>query len=51
MAVLPESCDRLWPDAAVQACRAEIEGLASRKCALGEFEPDDSVIIRTADVD
>ena len=42
--------DRLRPDAAFQAHRAEIEVIASRQYALGELEPDGSVIIRTADL-
>jgi prophage maintenance system killer protein len=42
--------DRLRPDAAFQAHRPEIETLASRKYALGQLEPDGSIIIRTADV-
>jgi uncharacterized protein DUF1488 len=40
---------KLRPDAAFRAHRAEIEAFASRKYALGQLEPDGSIIIRTAD--
>ncbi|HVN01349.1 MAG TPA: DUF1488 family protein, partial [Caulobacteraceae bacterium] len=42
--------DRLRPDAAFQAHRAEIAAFASRKYALGQSEPDGSVLIRTGDL-
>ena len=42
--------DRLRPDAAFQANRAEIEALANRKYVRGRLEPDGSIIIRTEDV-
>jgi Fic family protein len=42
--------DRLKPDAAFQAHRAEIEAIASRKYARGQLEPDESVLIRTGDL-
>jgi Fic family protein len=42
--------DRLRPDAAFQAHRAEIEAFASRKYMLGQMEPDGTVLIRTGDL-
>ena len=42
--------DRLRPDAAFRARRADIEALASRKYARGQLEPDGSIIIRTEDI-
>lgn len=42
--------DRLRPEAAFQTHRAKIEALASRKYALGQLEPDGSIVIRTTDV-
>jgi Fic family protein len=42
--------DRLRPDAAFQAHRAEIEAFANRKYARGQSEPDGSIIIRTEDL-
>lgn len=42
--------DRLRPDAAFQAHRAEIEALANRKYGRGQLEPDGSIIIRTGDL-
>jgi Fic family protein len=42
--------DRLRPDAAFQAHRADIEAFASRKYARGLLEPDGSIILRTEDV-
>ena len=42
--------DRLEPDAAFQAHRAEIEAFANRKYGRGQLEPDGSIIIRTDDL-
>jgi Fic family protein len=42
--------DRLQPNAAFQAHRAEIEVFASRKYVRGQLEPDGSVLIRTGDL-
>jgi len=42
--------DRLGPDSAFQAHRAEIEAFASRKYARCQLEPDSSIIIRTGDL-
>jgi len=42
--------DRLRPDAAFRAHRAEIEALANRKYVYGQLEPDGSVLIRTGDL-
>jgi Fic family protein len=42
--------DRLRPDAAFLAHRADIEAFASRKYARRQLEPDGSIIIRTGDL-
>jgi len=42
--------DRLKPDSAFQAHRAEIEAFADRKYGRGQLEPDGSIIIRTEDL-
>jgi Fic family protein len=42
--------DKLRPDEAFRKNRAEIEAFASRKYALGQLEPDGSIIIRTGDL-
>jgi len=42
--------DRLRPDAAFRAHRAEIEAFASLKYARGQLEPDGSILIRTRDL-
>jgi Fic family protein len=41
--------DTLRPDAAFRKHRDEIEALASRKYALGQWEPDGGIVIRTLD--
>ena len=42
--------DKLRPDAAFKAHRAEIEALAARKYAHGQLEPDGGIVMRTAEV-
>jgi transcriptional regulator with XRE-family HTH domain len=42
--------DRLRPDAAFKKYRSEIESLARRKYALGQLEPDGSILIRTLEI-
>jgi Fic family protein len=43
--------DTLRPEAAFKKYRADIEALAQRKYLLGDLEPDDSILIRTGDID